>query len=93
MLISKWSGYMAGQRTIITLPDEDRAWLEEYSKAHGISMAEGVRTALRLLRENKQKDTYRALVERTQGTWVQGDGLDYQRRLRADWEDNAGNAR
>jgi hypothetical protein len=31
------------------------------------------------------------LVERTQGTWVQGDGLDYQRRLRADWEDNASN--
>jgi hypothetical protein len=91
MLISKRSGCMAGQRTIITLPDEDRAWLEEYSKVHGISMAEGIRTALRLLRENKEKDTYRTLVERTQGIWGQGDWLDYQRRLRADWEDNASN--
>ena len=80
---------MAGQRTIITLPDEDKAWLEEYSKAHGISMAEGVRNALRLLRENKQRDTYRALVEQTRGIWIQGDGLEYQRKLRSEWEDNA----
>jgi len=80
---------MAGQRTIITLPDEDKAWLEEYSKAHGISMAEGVRKALRLLRENKQRDTYRALVEQTRGIWIQGDGLEYQRKLRSEWEDNA----
>ncbi len=79
---------MAGQRTIITLPDEDRAWLEYYSRTYGISMAEGIRRALRLLRENKEKDVYRALVERTRGIWVQGDGLEYQRKMRSEWEDN-----
>jgi hypothetical protein len=80
---------MAGHRTIITLPDEDKAWLEEYSRIQGISMAEGIRMALRLFREKKQRDTYRALVEQTRGIWVQGDGLDYQRKLRSEWDDNA----
>ena len=83
---------MAGQRTIITLPDEDKAWLEEYSRMQGISMAEGIRSALRLFREKKQRDTYRALVEQTRGIWLHGDGLDYQRKLRSEWDDNAGNA-
>ncbi|RQD75531.1 hypothetical protein [Desulfonatronospira sp. MSAO_Bac3] len=80
---------MAGQRTIITLPDEDRAWLESYSRTYGISMAEGVRRALRMLREDREKDVYRALVEQTRGTWKQGDGLEYQQRMRAEWENNA----
>jgi Arc/MetJ-type ribon-helix-helix transcriptional regulator len=83
---------MAGQRTIITLPDEDKAWLEEYSRMHGISMAEGIRSALRLFREKKQREIYRALVEQTRGIWLHGDGLDYQRKLRSEWDDNAANA-
>ncbi|MCF8107639.1 MAG: hypothetical protein K9J81_01460 [Desulfohalobiaceae bacterium] len=79
---------MPGQRTIITLPDEDKAWLEQYSRLRGISMAEGIRSALKLLRENKHQETYRSLVERTRGIWTQGDGLTYQRKLRSEWEDN-----
>ena len=68
MMMSKRRRSMAGQRTIITLPDEDRTWLESYSRTYGISMAEGVRRALRMLREDQEKDVYRALVEQTRNT-------------------------
>jgi len=42
-----------------------------------------------MLREDREKDVYRALVEQTRGTWKQGDGLEYQQRMRAEWENNA----
>jgi hypothetical protein len=52
-------------------------------------MAEGIRTALKLLREKKQQETYRTLVERTRGIWAQGDGLSYQKKLRSEWDGHA----
>lgn len=46
---------MGSQRMIITLPDEDKAWLEGYSKAHNISAAEAIRRGIRALSQGGAK--------------------------------------
>lgn len=77
---------MINKRTIITLPDEDKAWLEAYSKTRNISMAEAIRQGIRKLKESLQPDNYRTLLKQTKGKWKAGDGLDYQSNIRAEWD-------
>lgn len=72
-------------RTIISLPEETKTWLESYSKAHGISMAEAIRISLDYLRKEEASDTYRSLLEKTRGIWSRGDGLKYQKKIRNEW--------
>lgn len=76
---------MGGQRTIITIPEKDKAWLVSFSKARGISMAEAIRRGIAQLREREEKNTYLTLVKDTRGIWKKGDGLAYQRSLRSEW--------
>jgi len=77
---------MGTRRIIITIPDEDKLWLEGYSKLHQISMAEAIRQGIDQLKKVKKQQTYRQMVENTRGIWKQGNGLDYQKKLRAEWE-------
>ncbi len=77
---------MAGKRIIITLPEEDKEWLESYSHANEISMAEAIRKGIHKLKENEVQETYRTLVRNTQGIWKLGDGLNYQRGIRSEWQ-------
>lgn len=77
---------MGTRRIIITIPDEDKLWLEGYSKLHQISMAEAIRQGIDQLKKAKKQQTYRQLVENTRGIWKKGDGLAYQKKLRAEWE-------
>ena len=72
-------------RTIISLDDDMKHWLEQHSKHAGVSMAELIRSALRLLQAQEQK-TFEDLLAKTSGTWTQGDGLDYQTAIRAEWD-------
>ena len=76
---------MGSQRTIITISDQDKIWLENYSKAHGISMAETVRRGITRLKETETEETYKRLVLQTRGIWKGEDGLEYQEKLRAEW--------
>lgn len=76
---------MGNQRTIITVSDKDKAWLEGFSKARGISMAEAIRRGIAQLKEREEKNTYLTLVEETSGIWKKGDGLAYQEKLRSEW--------
>ena len=76
---------MASRRTIITLPEEDKRWLEGYSKAHSVSVAEAVRRAIRILRRASGQESYRKLVDETRGIWKGDDGLQYQREIRSEW--------
>ncbi len=75
---------MPSKRTIITLSDKERRWLTNYSKTHGVSVAEGVRRGVACLKASQSPDSYRTLVHRTQGIWRKGDGVKYQERLRSD---------
>ena len=76
---------MASKRTIITLSEEDKQWLESYSRAHQVSLAEAIRQGIRRLKDAELEKTYRTIVHNTRGIWKEGDGLQYQRRLRSEW--------
>ncbi len=77
---------MASKRLIISLPDEDKNWLEGYSKVHKISVAEAIRQGIGQLKKDQRQKIYQKLVKRTRGLWKKGDGLDYQIKMRAEWE-------
>jgi hypothetical protein len=77
---------MGSKRTIITLPEEDKLWLESYSKAYRISVAEAIRQGIKRLKESMAQNTYNTLVQNTRGVWEKSDGLEYQKRIRAEWE-------
>jgi hypothetical protein len=77
---------MSTKRIIVTIPDEDKLWLEGYSKVHRISVAEAIRQGIGHLKKSQRHKIYQNLVERTSGIWQKGDGLEYQRQLRAEWD-------
>ncbi|SPD75775.1 conserved hypothetical protein [uncultured Desulfobacterium sp.] len=77
---------MGSQRTIITISDKDKAWLETYSRLRKISMAEAIRRGIYYLKKKETEDTYQTLVNETKGIWQKGDGLEYQQRIRSEWE-------
>ncbi len=76
---------MGNQRTIITISERDKVWLERYSKMMGISVAEAIRRGIAQLKKAEETNTYRTLVEETIGIWKKGDGLAYQEKLRSEW--------
>lgn len=76
---------MASTRTLITLPDEDKRWLIDYSRAHGISLAEAVRRGIHNLKLSERQNLYASLLKQTRGLWQKGDGLKYQKQIRAEW--------
>jgi len=76
---------MGGNRTLITLSDSDKTWLQDYSRAHGISLAEAVRQGIQRLRLTERQELYRTLVENTKGVWKRGNGLKYQQAIRSQW--------
>jgi hypothetical protein len=78
---------MKTRRIIITIPDEDKLWLEGYSKVHQISIAEAIRQGIGQLKKSQQRQTYRRLVESTSGLWEMGEALQYQESMRAEWND------
>ena len=75
------------KRTLISLPDEDKAWLDAAASQAGEPATELVRRAVRLLRERAplEQQPLAELLRRTQGIWRGRDGLDYQRELRDEW--------
>lgn len=78
------------QRTVISLDREDKAWLDRRSRELGKSMTSLVRDAVALLRARDgqiAEPSFDELLERTSGTWKQGDGLAWQRRMRSEWQD------
>jgi hypothetical protein len=78
---------MASTRALITLPNEDKKWLRDYSRSHGISLAEAIRQGIHLLKMSEHKDLYYSLIEGTRGIWSKGDGLKYQSNVRSEWND------
>jgi hypothetical protein len=75
-------------RTVISLTDDDKAWLDRRAREEGMTMTEVVRRSVRFYRSVCDPDDadFLTLLDRTAGTWGQGDALEYQRRVRAEWE-------
>ncbi|MGH9360851.1 MAG: CopG family transcriptional regulator [Thermoanaerobaculia bacterium] len=76
-------------RTIISLDDEDKAWLDRLAVERRTTMTQLVRLAIRRYRQDVdagEPSLERQLGE-TAGLWPGEDGLEYQRRVRAEWEE------
>ena len=74
-------------RTVVSLDEDDKRWLDRRAGQEGVSMTELIRRAVRLLRGQTAED-YRSLEQllaATSGIWKHGDGLEYQNRLRDEW--------
>ena len=77
---------MPSKRTIITISDMEKRWLMNYTKTHGISMAEAIRRGIACLKASQSSTSYQKIVNQTKGIWLKGDGLKYQEQLRSEWE-------
>lgn len=76
-------------RTLVNLPPEDKAWLDQEACVRHIPMTELVRQAVhayRLREQNLARPTLQEALQQTAGIWRQGDALEYQNRLRDEWE-------
>lgn len=75
-------------RTVISLTEDDKAWLDRRAREEGVTMTEIVRRSVRFYRSvcDPKDAGFSSLLERTAGTWKQGDALGYQRQVRAEWE-------
>src|SRR5271154_1835946 len=72
-------------RTIISLENDDKQWLDEESHRSGLPKSAIVRLSIRYMRLDREK-SFENLLNQTSGTWKEGDGLAYQERLRSEWE-------
>jgi hypothetical protein len=77
---------MGSKRTIITISDKEKRWLGNYTKMHGISMAEAIRRGIAYLKASEGLVSYQKVVGETKGIWLKGDGLKYQDQIRLEWE-------
>jgi len=70
-------------RTIIDLPEAERAQLDALCRERGLSRAEGLRQALRCWLDQQQLNHSEVF-----GLWKgrSGDALSQERNLRAEWE-------
>lgn len=72
-------------RTLIDIPDEDVAWLDELARGSGRSRAALVREAIAHFRRDRAGDA----IDRAFGVWGHrtdiGDAMAYQERLRREW--------
>ena len=76
-------------RTIISLSDEDKVWLDRQARAERVPMTELVRRAVREYRGRHDAggpSRLQELLGRTSGCWTHGDGLRYQDAARDEWE-------
>jgi hypothetical protein len=75
-------------RTVISLDEESKKWLDRQAREENISTAELIRTAVRKYRDEKRREALplKDLLKQTSGIWNRGDGLTYQRRLRKEWQ-------
>jgi hypothetical protein len=77
-------------RTLISLDDEDKRWLDRKAKKEGMTMAQVVRIAVGQYREQCEREatqpSLEELLRRTSGIREGLDGLEAQRRLRDEWE-------
>jgi hypothetical protein len=75
-------------RTVISLDEESKEWLDQQARAENVSTAEIIRTAVRKYRDEKKREALplSELLKQTSGMWKGEDGLVYQRRLRKEWQ-------
>lgn len=78
-------------RTLISLNEEDKTWLDRRAKEEGLTMTQLVRTAVRRYREqceaSEGEPSLEQALRRTAGIRQGGDGLAWQQEIRGEWEE------
>ncbi len=76
-------------RTIISIADDDKTWLDHRAAEERVSRAELIRRAVRRYREESEQEARSVdrLLADTSGIWKGEDGLAYQTRIRGEWDD------
>jgi len=74
-------------RTVISLDDSDKHWLDQQAALQHVPMTEVVRQAVQALRAARQhsNDDFQGLLASTAGIWCHGDGLAWQQGVRDEW--------
>ena len=72
-------------RSLVSFDIDDKKWLEKKSAEIGKPMSYLIRTAVKKLRESEEK-SFDSLLAQTSGIWNKGDGLEYQQRVREEWD-------
>jgi hypothetical protein len=74
-------------RTVVSLDEDDKRWLDNEAAREGVPMTEVIRRAVRRLRsEHERTADFDRLLAATRGIGSGEDGLEVQRRLRGEWE-------
>jgi hypothetical protein len=74
-------------RTIISMKPDDKRWLEQRARLENTSAAGLIRTLI----DRYRRDVETAagpdddLLGTTSGLWHEGNGLEYQRKIRSEW--------
>ena len=78
-------------RTIITLSDEDKKWLEHYSHVSHQSIAKTIRVAITFYRTQQKTSVKKDALSKTAGLWRarRKDALDHVEDLRREWDRTA----
>jgi hypothetical protein len=79
-------------RTIISIPEDEKKWLETYGKRQRISSAEVIRRAIREYRQLKAEKSLAGVLRETAGSCgsIEGDSWEHVDSKRAEWERVAG---
>lgn len=75
-------------RTVISLDQQEKAWLDSVAKTNHISMASVIRLAIKEYRKKNKMmamTDINTLLNQTKGTWPEKDGLKYQIKIRNEW--------
>jgi hypothetical protein len=74
-------------RTVVSLTEDDKAWLDRRAREEGVTMTEVVRRSVGFYRSvcDPEDADFLSLLKSTAGTWRNGDALEYQRRMRREW--------
>lgn len=74
-------------RTVISLDESDKRWLDQQAALQHVPMTEVVRQAVQALRAAREQngDDFLALLDGTAGIWQHGDGLAWQKDIRDEW--------
>ena len=75
-------------RTAISLDEDQKAWLDQQAALCRVSMASLIREAVSEFRVREQRGSaasFQEVLKHTAGIWQDGDGLEYQERIRKEW--------
>ena len=74
-------------RTIVTIEDGDKRWLDRYSGQHGQSIAQTIRMAIKEFQTKMRAGDYRKTLKETAGILKgKDDSVCFVRKLREEWD-------